>query len=216
MTDPADNSILLTGFESFGEFDVNPTELIVKALDGEIIDDITIKGVVLPVVFGKAGDLLINAVDETKPKAVICLGLAGKRHDISLERLAVNLDDADIPDNAGSKPVDSPVVTEGPPACWSTLPVKAILAALKEQGIPASLSMSAGTYVCNHVFYRLMYELQSTPLIPAGFIHLPHPEFLEDKDSEPGLSILTRATRSIVEVTLIKLDNHRKTHIINV
>jgi len=117
MTDPADNSILLTGFESFGEFDVNPTELIVKALDGEIIDDITIKGVVLPVVFGKAGDLLINAVDETKPKAVICLGLAGKRHDISLERLAVNLDDADIPDNAGSKPVDSPVLAEGLPAC---------------------------------------------------------------------------------------------------
>jgi len=68
--------------------------------------------------------------------------------------------------------------------------------------------MSAGTYVCNHVFYRLMYELQSTPLIPAGFIHLPPPEVLEDKDSEPGLSILTRATSAIVETTLIELDNH--------
>lgn len=202
MTATSDNNILLTGFESFGEFSSNPSELIVKSLDGENINGCTVKGLVLPVVFGEAGDLLIQAVEKFRPKAVICLGLAGKRQEISLERLAVNLDDADIPDNAGNKPVDLPVLADGPPACWSTLPVKALLAALLEQGIPASLSMSAGTYVCNHVFYRLLYALRDIPSIPAGFIHLPPPEILEVPGDEPGLSVLTRGVRIILQMTL--------------
>lgn len=170
---PAEKTLLLTGFTPFGPFAVNPSERIVNALSGATIAGHRVEGLVLPVVFGEAGDRLIEAVSRENPRVVICLGLAGNRDDIGIERLAVNLDHADIPDNAGNQPVDRPIVPGGPPAYWSTLPVQAMAAALREAGIAASLSLSAGTFVCNHVFYRLMQALAERPHVRGGFIHLP-------------------------------------------
>jgi pyroglutamyl-peptidase len=173
MTDTPDNTILLAGFEPFGDFATNPSQLVVETLDGRVINGCTVRGVVLPVVFGEAGDRLLEALEKTRPKAVVCLGLAADRKDISIERLAVNLDDARMPDNAGNLPVDQVIVPGAPPACWATLPVKNILADLSGADIAASLSMSAGTYVCNHVFFRLLVALQENPSARGGFIHVP-------------------------------------------
>lgn len=173
MSDKAENVILVTGFEPFAQHAVNPSEQIALELDGEIIGDCQVNGKVLPVVFGEAGDILIQTIEELNPRLVICLGLAADREGISVERLAVNLDDASIPDNKGNQPVDQKIIAEGETVYWSTLPVKEMVNALKKQGVTASLSMSAGNFVCNHVFYRLMECLKGSPQVKGGFIHLP-------------------------------------------
>lgn len=201
MVAAPDNTILLAGFEPFGEFTVNPSELVARELDGEVIGGCTIKSIVLPVVFGEAGDTLIEAINDFNPKLVICLGLAADRKEISIERLAVNLDDARMPDNAGSQPVDQLITLDGPSACWSTLPVKDLVATLQEQGIPSSLSMSAGTFVCNHVFYRLMQCLDGNSAIRGGFIHLPT---IRDQPDPGGISLdnMLGAVRMSIDTTL--------------
>ncbi len=173
MTDNTEKVILLTGFEPFAEHTANPSEQIVQALDGQMIGDCRIRGRVLPVVFGEAGDILVQAIEDLNPELVICLGLAADREGITVERLAVNLDDARIPDNKGTQPDDQEIIVGGETVYWSTLPVKEIVNALNKEGINASLSMSAGNFVCNHVFYRLMACLNDRPEIRGGFIHLP-------------------------------------------
>jgi len=173
MTEQSNKVILLTGFEPFAGHAVNPSEQIVQALDGELMGDYQIRGLVLPVVFGEAGDLLIQTIEAVNPSFVISLGLAADRKGISVERLAVNLDDATIPDNKGRQPMDQKITASGETVYWSTLPVKALVSALNQQGLTASLSMSAGTYVCNHVFYRLMECLNDKPEVKGGFVHLP-------------------------------------------
>lgn len=197
MTKTPADTVLLAGFEPFGEFTVNPSQLVVEALDGQTVNGYRVKGIVLPVVFGVAGDRLTDAIAMTNPKAVICLGLAADRKAISLERLAVNLDDARMPDNAGNRPVDCAIVPDGPPACWSTLPVKAMAAALTNAGIPASLSMSAGTYVCNHVFYRLMRILAERPSTIGGFVHLPPLQQQAEGAGTTPATLLAAMTRII-------------------
>ena len=107
------------------------------------------------------------------PALVVCLGQAGGRTGITPERIAINVDDARIPDNAGRQPVDRPIVRRGPAAYWSTLPIKAIVAALQARGIPAAVSQTAGTFVCNHVFYGLMHALRRRRGVRGGFVHLP-------------------------------------------
>lgn len=198
MSDKPDNSILIAGFEPFGVFDVNPSELIAKELDGEVIGDCTIRGIVLPVVFGEAGDILIRVIEEVNPDVVLCLGLAANRTEISVERIAVNLDDAEIPDNAGNQPDDQPISTYGPPAFWSTLPVKEIVAELRKEDIPASLSLSAGMFVCNHVFYRLMEFLQGKPRVKGGFVHIP--PLAENTDSGLTYDLLSDGIRIALEI----------------
>jgi len=197
MNTPTDKTILLTGFEPFGKHEINPTELIVRELDGEVIGGCKIKGLVLPVVFGDAGDILIKAIKKVNPGVVLCLGLAADRMEISIERLAVNLDDAEIPDNAGNQPVDQMIDPDGPAAYWSTLPIKEIAAALKMQNIPASVSMSAGTFVCNHVYYKLMLFLADRPKIKGGFVHFPL--LIKDKETDGGLN---NVARMIVDIIL--------------
>jgi pyroglutamyl-peptidase len=168
----AAGKILLTGFEPFGGDTVNPTVQIVGRLHGTRLAGCEVVGVVLPCVFGEAVVRLRSALRRTAPRLVICLGQAGGRAEITPERVAINVDDARIPDNAGRQPVDVPVVRGGPAAYWSTLPVKAIVAALRKQGIPAAVSQTAGTFVCNHVFYALMHALRRRS-VRAGFIHVP-------------------------------------------
>jgi pyroglutamyl-peptidase len=165
--------ILVTGFEPFGGEAVNPSALVAQALHGRTIDGVPVVGTVLPCVFGAALDVLNAALAHHRPQLVLSLGQAAGRSAFSLERVAINVDDARIPDNAGAQPIDTPVVPEGPTAHFTTLPVKAMVAALRDAGHPAELSNSAGTFVCNHVFYGLQHALRRRRSARSGFMHLP-------------------------------------------
>ncbi|TSE16302.1 pyroglutamyl-peptidase I [Arthrobacter sp. KBS0703] len=166
--------ILLTGFEPFGGHAANPSwGAAVHArtiLRGE---GLAVEAVELPCVFGAAATALGNALDALEPELVVCIGQAGGRDRVSLERIAINCEDAPIPDNAGNQPVDCQVVADGPAAYFSSLPVKAALLAVTTAGFSAEVSQTAGTYVCNHTFYALMHALASRPGVRGGFVHVP-------------------------------------------
>ncbi|MEO5733230.1 MAG: pyroglutamyl-peptidase I [Rubrivivax sp.] len=170
-------NILLTGFEPFGGESVNPSWQVVQALDGGHIAGTRIVGLQLPCVFGAALDVLHAALAAHQPALVLALGQAGGRADFSIERVAINVDDARIADNGGAQPIDRPVIEGAAAAHFSTLPIKAMVLALRQAGLPASVSQTAGTFVCNHVFYGLMHALragaQQWPQTRGGFMHLP-------------------------------------------
>jgi pyroglutamyl-peptidase len=166
-------TVLITGFEPFAGDSINPSQEIATALNGRVIAGRRIVGGILPCVFGTSVIELRRLLRATKPELVLCLGLAGGRTEITPERVAINIDDARIPDNAGQQPVDVPIVAGGPAAYWSTLPVKAIVGALRRKKIPAAMSQTAGTFVCNHIFYALMHELRRRRGVRGGFIHVP-------------------------------------------
>jgi len=183
--------ILLTGFAPFGGETVNPSWEAVRQLDGEMLEGHRIAARRLPVEFGVSLDALQAALRETAPVLVLCVGQAGGRAQLSLERVAINVDDARIPDNAGAAPIDEPVVADGPAAYFATLPIKAMLAALRGAGIPAEVSQTAGTYVCNHVFYGLLHALRDAP-VRSGFLHIPWaPEQAARTPGAPSVSIDT-------------------------
>lgn len=162
--------VLLTGFAPFGGESVNPSWQAVSLL-GARRDDVA--AVELPCEFAASLPALRAAVAEHRPSLVVCVGQAGGRLEVTPERVAINLIDARIPDNAGEQPVDVPVVPEGPAAYFTTLPVKACVAAVRAAGVPASVSHTAGTYVCNQVFYGLMHLLSTLPDVRGGFVHVP-------------------------------------------
>ncbi|WP_419880672.1 pyroglutamyl-peptidase I [Peribacillus sp. B-H-3] len=186
-------TVLVTGFDPFGGEQVNPALESVKKLKGITISDHEIKVKEIPTVFHKSIDHLKEAIRESDPAIVICVGQAGGRHDLSIERVAINVDDARIPDNDQNQPIDKEVIKGGPVGYLSTLPIKAIVKEMNAQGIPASVSQSAGTFVCNHLFYGLMHELHSLPKnIRGGFIHIPYlPEQAIGKGSQPSMSVET-------------------------
>jgi pyroglutamyl-peptidase len=166
-------TVLVTGFEPFDGAEINPSLEIARNLHGTVIAGHTVVGALLPCVFGAAIPELQRLLRVHRPTLVICVGQAGGRAAITPERVALNVDDARIPDNAGSQPVDRPVVRGGPAAYFSTLPVKAIVAALRAAGLPSEVSQTAGTFVCNHVFYGLMHALRTRKDVRGGFIHVP-------------------------------------------
>ena len=166
-------TILVTGFEPFGGERRNPSREIALALHGRSLADWRVVGAVLPCVFGGSIAELKKLLRAHRPELVVCLGQANGRADITPERVAINMDDARIPDNAGAQPVDRPVVRGGPAAYWSTLPLKAIVATLRARGLPSSVSQTAGTFVCNHLFYGLMHALRGRRGVRGGFIHVP-------------------------------------------
>ena len=171
MTRPV---VLVTGFEAFGGLAANPSLEVAKALDGRAVGDAVVRGAVLPVHHAEAAPLVRRLFDDSDPVAVLHLGLAGGRARIALERVAVNVMDYETPDNAGYRAHGEPCVVDGPPAYFATLPLTAILAALLAEGIPAYVSNTAGTYLCNQTMYGTLHELARRRLrIPAGFIHLP-------------------------------------------
>lgn len=168
-------TILLTGFEPFGGEQSNPSWLAAQQLDGYQLDDeVRIVSRQLSCVFEKSQQELKTAIDELKPVLVLALGQAGGRTELCFEKVAINFIDARIADNAGIQPVGEPVVAEGPTAYFTTLPIKAMVNHLKQQGIPAAVSYTAGTYVCNTVFYALMHQLRHNPKVRAGFLHIPY------------------------------------------
>ncbi len=196
--------ILLTGFEPFGGESLNPSEEISRQLHDTVIARHLVVGGLLPCVFGAAIKELKHLISVHEPVLVVAVGLAGGRAEITPERVAINVDDARIVDNAGQKPVDRPVVRGGPAAYWSTLPIKAIVRALRKRGIPATVSQSAGTFVCNHVFYGLMHELRGQKQVRGGFIHVPFlPEQTTDKPSLP-LEIMIQAIGIAIEVSILR------------
>lgn len=166
-------TVLLTGFEPFNKETINPAWEAVRALEGWTGEGFTIAVRQLPCVFGDANLAMQAAIAQVKPDVVIAVGQAGGRVDMSVERVAINVDDAPIPDNAQRQLVDEAVVAGGPVAYFSTLPIKAIVGALRAAGLPASVSQTAGTFVCNHVFYGLMHHTAGMP-VKAGFIHIPY------------------------------------------
>ena len=165
--------LLLTGFEPFLNFPVNPTMQIVEELHGLEICGYKIHSEVLPVDFKKAGDMLLNHIKTQKPDAVISLGLAGGRSKMTPERIAINVNDG-ASDNSGNVPVDQSIVEEGADGYITTLPIREMVNALKEAELPAEISNSAGTYLCNHVMYRALHLVKTENLeIKSGFLHIP-------------------------------------------
>lgn len=204
--------VLLTGFEPFGSDSINPSAEIARALDGRVIAGRNVIGAVLPCVFQTSTPELARLLRRHRPAVVIATGLAGGRAEITPERVAINIDDARIPDNAGAQPIDLPVVRRGPAAYWSRLPIKAIVSALKERGMPAAVSQTAGTFVCNHVFYALMHALRRQPGVEAGFIHVPAlPEQVQRGRPSLSQEKLIEAIAVAIEVTLTTRRDRRET-----
>ncbi|NKI96565.1 pyroglutamyl-peptidase I [Rhizobacter sp. SG703] len=199
-------TVLVTGFEPFGGETLNPSWEAARTLDGERLGDAVFAARRLPCVVDDAGPALIDAIEALDPALVLCLGLAGGRTDVSIERVAINIVDARIPDNAGRQPVDEPVVEGGPAAYFSTLPIKAMLRALHDDGIPASISSTAGTYVCNAVFYALShYAASERPALRGGFIHVPYlPVMATRHAGAPSLALeaVVRAVRVMAATAL--------------
>jgi len=166
--------ILLTGFEPFGTYAENPSADVAKALDGRTVGAGLVRSAVLPVDHARAAGRVAELVDELTPGAIVHLGLAGARARIALERVAVNVMDFEIADNAGYRAAGEPCVAGGPAAYFSTLPLEAMLEALTAHGVPAYRSTTAGTYLCNQTFYTTRHLVDRRGAgTPVGFIHLP-------------------------------------------
>jgi pyroglutamyl-peptidase len=201
---------LVTGFEPFDGDRINPSSAALRRLPARL-GGLSLATRVLPCVFGEAGAALEAAIAETAPDLVLAVGLAGGRAELSLERVAINLDDARIADNAGNRPIDRPVVAGGPAAYFATLPIKAAAAALREAGLPAAVSNSAGTFVCNHVFYRLMHAAATAaPGFRAGFLHVPYlPEQAAERPGAPSLALddIARGIAIVLAVAAARADD---------
>lgn len=164
--------ILVTGFEPFGGQSLNPSWEVARALHGLQLQGAQVVAVQLPCVFAQALPALQQALAQHTPDIVLALGQAEGRCDLSVERIAINVMDARIPDNAGAQPIDVPVIAGGPASYFSTLPIKSLVAGLRAAGFPASVSQTAGTFVCNQVFYALQHTLAGQG-VHSGFVHLP-------------------------------------------
>lgn len=186
--------VLVTAFEPFGGSAVNASQEAVSLLPTEI-EGAEIVTAVLPCVFGTSARAIVDLVEQTRPDVVVAVGEAGGRGSVDLERVAVNLDDARIPDNAGNRPIDVPVVDGGPAGYFSTLPVKAAAAAIDRSGAPGGVSGTAGSFVCNHVFYALMHHLAELSGVRGGFVHVPVVDRLA-----PAMA--ARAIASVVSASL--------------
>lgn len=198
-------SAVVTGFEPFAGGTVNPSWQAVAALPDRV-GPFDLRKVLLPVSFRDAFPLLERAVEAARPDLVICTGLAASRGGIALERVALNVNDAEIPDNAGDRPVDRPIDPSAPDACFSTLPLRRILARLRKEPLPAAISNSAGTFVCNDVMFRLLrLAALRHPGTAAGFIHVPATPDMPDMpgrtESAPGmeLSAIVRGLELAIE-----------------
>lgn len=198
--------VLVTGFDPFGGERVNPSWEICRQLQGKTIAGRRIEACKVPCEFRASIDAVARAIEKHRPAVVICLGQAGGRAHLSVERVAINVDDARIADNAGTRPVDEPIVREGPPAYFATVPVKAMTRAMRAAGAPAQVSNSAGTYVCNHVMYGVLHFLAASGNeARAGFIHVPYAEAqVLDKPAMPALSIATmvRGVEAAIEAAI--------------
>lgn len=165
--------LLLTAFDPFGGQAVNASALAVRQVAGRV-GAVEVVKLEVPTVFGRCIDTVADAIAREHPDAVLCVGQAAGRPDLTPERVAINLDDARIPDNEGQQPIDTPIFADGAPAYFSTLPIKAMVQRIRQAGVPASVSNTAGTFVCNHLMYGVLYTLAGQyPGVRGGFLHIP-------------------------------------------
>jgi pyroglutamyl-peptidase len=181
---------LVTGFEPFGGDGINPSSLALPKLKKRI-GGVAVYTAELPCSFAHSAVALRAAIADVKPDIVLCVGLAGGRAELCLERVAINVQDARIRDNDGKQPIDKPVVKAGPAAHFATLPVKACVAEMRKAGLPAAVSNTAGTFVCNHIFYALMDIAAGHPIpIRGGFLHVPYmPEQVARGTAGPSMAL---------------------------
>ena len=191
------NKVLLTGFEPFGTATSNPSGEIVKQISGD-----NIVNAILPVAYAQSAERLLALIAEHNPDVVICLGQAEGRTQITPEKVAINLDDARLADNAGVARSDVKILDNGPDAYFTTLPIKEMVEAIKAAGVPASVSLSAGAFLCNHVFYVAQNKFAGTK-VRSGFVHVP---LMDEQAGEfPGLPTMPldqmiKAVRTMLEV----------------
>jgi pyroglutamyl-peptidase len=185
-------AILVTGFEPFGGEAINPSWEAVRRLNGDM-GDVRIERLLVPTTYAESIATVTEAIDRLRPGAVVMVGQAGGRAEMSIERVAVNCDDSQAPDNAGVLREDAPIVVEGPSAYLATLPVKQIVAELRHAGFPAEVSNTAGLFVCNHLFYGVLHHIATQHLnTQAGFVHVPFlPGQVADKPGTPSMSLET-------------------------
>ena len=212
--------VLLAGFEPFENDPVNPAWEIARALDGWTCKGASVHALQLPCVFGRAIDTLDAALadilgGQAPLPLVLCVGAAGGRTEISMERAALNVDDARIPDNAGHQPIDVEVVAGGPAAYFSSLPIKAMVRDMLAQGVPAAVSNTAGTFVCNHIFYALMHRLaQAGGTARGGFMHVPSlPALAALHPGMPSMALETqvRGVQQAIQTALAVHEDVRET-----
>ena len=190
--------LLLTAFDPFGGERINPALEAVKKV-ADKIGDIEITKLEVPTVFGKAITLVQDAMDKLQPDCVLCIGQAGGRFDVTPERVAINIDDARIPDNEGNQPLSVPIFEDGENAYFSNLPVKSMVQAIRDVGLPSSVSNTAGTFVCNHLMYGVLYHINKAhPKMRGGFIHVPYiPEQVANQASNVPYMALADITRAL-------------------
>lgn len=194
--------LLLTGFDPFGGEPINPAWEAVKLVSDKIVDVEVIK-LQVPTVFNKSIDVVAKAIEEEKPDAVLCIGQAGGRYDLTPERVAININDARIPDNEGQQPLDGPIFEDGDTAYFTTLPIKAMVASIREAGVPASVSNTAGTYVCNHLMYGVLYTLaKKYPGVRGGFMHVPFVTSQVVNRATPAPSLSTETIAKGIEAAI--------------
>ena len=199
--------VLITGFDPFDDEAINPAWEAINALP-DVIDGIEVIKVQIPTVFKKSAKKLFETIEAVKPDAVICVGQAGGRFDFNVERIAINVDDARIPDNEGKQPIDEKIFEDGENAYFATLPIKAMVEEARKAGVPASVSNSAGTFVCNHIRYSLLYYISKNNLnIRGGFIHVPYiAQQVIGKKNMPFMEVTT-ITKGL-EASIHSLKNH--------
>lgn len=202
--------LLLTAFDPFGGDKVNPALEAVK-LVSEKVENVEVVKVEVPTVFRKSIATVAAAIAKEKPDAVLCIGQAGGRYDITPERVAINLDDARIKDNEGNQPIDVPIYEDGAPAYFSNLPIKAMVQHIREAGLPSSVSNTAGTFVCNHLMYGVLYTLaKEYPGVRGGFMHVPFiPEQVVGRPA-PAPSMNLQDIAAASSQPLLQLGNTRR------
>lgn len=198
--------VLLTGFEPFDKARLNPSGELVSRVESNSVDGALITTAVLPVTYSESASTLLSLIQEQDPDVVICFGQAEGRTSITPERFAVNLNDASIADNGGEKRVNQKIYKDAPTAFESTLPVSDLISALKESGIPATASLTAGAFVCNHIFYEMQRALEGRGKV-SGFVHVPLMD--EQRDDFPGLftmdiEVMVSAAKTMVETLVAR------------
>lgn len=190
--------LLITGFDPFGGATVNPSWEAVRLLPG-VVGGYELTKLQIPTVFGKAAEAVLSAAEILRPDVILCIGQAGGRGNVTPEVVAINLREARIPDNEGNQPVNTPVSPDGPAAYFSTVPVREMVAALQNAGIPGSLSFSAGAFVCNDVLYTLLHRYHGTQT-RVGFIHVPHlPQQAKPDGPSLPLNTMTAALETAIK-----------------
>lgn len=187
------SKIILTGYEPFGEYESNPSSRIPQSLDGETIQDTTVVGRELPVIFDEAFPHVKDLIETHNPIAVVSTGLMPGREALTVERVGINIRDFDnVPDNAGAEPIDEPVFSDAPDAYFSGLPVRDLVNTINGAGVPARISNTAGTHLCNNILYATRHHVETEGLnLPTGFIHVPfsHEQVARRTESDPSMSL---------------------------